>query len=159
MNDEKETDAATERADWVEDVRRAADAASSIEEAAPELAELIRIGSGRRWVGIYRVTASEVVHLAWSGPAPPAHPRFPIGSGLTGTAISARASIRSNDVASDTRYLTNQPTTGSELIVPILLDAEVVGTIDVEEAHPQAFAAGDEKPFETIAEALRTLYR
>lgn len=143
----------------MERARRAAAAASSIEEAAAGLAELIRVGSGRRWVGLYRVTAAEVVNLAWSGPAPPAHPRFPTESGLTGAAIRARATICSNDVARDPRYLTNQPTSGSELIVPILLDGEVVGTIDVEEDRTQAFAAGDETPFEVVADALRPLYR
>jgi len=149
----------TSEAEWVETVRRAAGSAGSIDEAASELAELIRAGSGRRWVGIYRLAASEVVNLAWSGPAPPAHPRFPIGRGLTGAAIAARAAVCSNDVSGDPRYLTNQPTTGSELIVPILRDGDVVGTLDVEEAHPNAFAAGDERPFEAIAEALSPLYR
>jgi GAF domain-containing protein len=141
------------------DVRRAARAAGSIDDTAQDLAELIRTASGRRWVGIYRVTATEVSNLAWSGPAPPAHPVFPTAEGLTGAAIRARATVCSNDVANDTRYLTNQATTGSELIVPIVLDDEVVGTLDVEEDFADAFGPGDIELFERIAHELSPLDR
>jgi L-methionine (R)-S-oxide reductase len=147
------------RAELVETVRRAAEAAGPIDQAATDLAELIRGRSGRRWVGIYRVTRSEVVNLAWSGPAPPAHPRFPVGQGLTGAAVAGRATVCSNDVAADPRYLTNQETTGSELIVPIMLHGRVVGTLDVEEAHTDAFAPDDERRFEAVARLLSPLYR
>jgi L-methionine (R)-S-oxide reductase len=142
----------------VESVRAAVAEAGRIEDVAGRLAELIRRESGRRWVGIYRVTRDVVVNLAWSGPAGPAHPRFPTGRGLTGAAIVTRATVRSDDVARDPRYLTNQPTTGSELIVPVLLDDAVVGTIDVEEGNLHAFTAEDERLFEEIAAVLSPLY-
>ena len=141
------------------DVRRAARAAGSIEDTAQGLADLIRTTSGRRWVGIYRITATEVRNLGWSGPAPPAHPVFPTSEGLTGAAIRARATVCSNDVANDTRYLTNQATTGSELVVPIVLGDEVVGTLDVEEGFADAFGPGDIELFERIAHELSPLYR
>ncbi len=143
----------------IERVRRAAEAACSIEDAAADLADLIRTVSGRRWVGLYHVTTTDVVNLARSGPAPPAHPVFPANRGLTGAAIAARAAVCSNDVARDPRYLTNQPTTGSELIVPLMLDGNVVGTLDIEEAYPNAFTPEDQKLFEAIARILSPLYR
>ena len=105
----------------LEDVRRAAGADQPIEERAARAAELIRMRTGRRWVGIYRVTDTEVRSLAWSGPEAPAHPNFPIERGLTGAAIRSRSTVLSNDVANDSRYLTNQESTGSELIVPVLI--------------------------------------
>jgi putative methionine-R-sulfoxide reductase with GAF domain len=145
--------------DVIKDVREAARAADSIDEAAAELAELIRATSGRRWVGIYRVTQKEVLNLAWSGPAPPAHPVFAATQGLTGAAIRSRATVCSNDVRNDPRYLTNQTTTGSELIVPITLDHEVVGTLDLEEGHADAFSPEDIELFEQVACVLTPLYR
>jgi L-methionine (R)-S-oxide reductase len=135
----------------VELVRGSAARAVRIDDVATELAESIRRESGRRWVGIYRVKDGFVVNLAWSGPAAPAHPMFPIGEGLTGAAIAERAPVCSNDVANDPRYLTNQATTGSELIVPVLLDGDVVGTVDVEEPQVEAFTREDEARFEEIA--------
>jgi len=142
----------------VEQVRAVVAGAGRIEEVAGALAQLIRSGSGRRWFGIYRVNADVVVNVAWSGPAPPAHLRFSVDQGLTGDAIARRATVRSDDVANDPRYLTNQETTGSELIVPVLLDDAVVGTIDVEEPHRHAFSSEDERLFEEIAAVLSPLY-
>jgi putative methionine-R-sulfoxide reductase with GAF domain len=141
------------------DVESALARVSSIEQGAFELAEMIRVASRRRWVGIYRVTPIQVINLGWSGPAAPAHPVFATGDGLTGAAIASCASVCSNDTAADPRYLTNQATTGSELIVPILLDGAVVGTLDIEEGSPNAFTSEDVMLFGELAARLAPLYR
>jgi len=143
----------------IEQVRREAVRDVGIETRARRLAELIRAGTGRRWVGIYAVSEGEVRNLGWSGPAAPAYPTFPITDGLTGAAVLACASVHSNDVANDPRYLTNQESTGSELIVPVLDGDAVVGTLDIEDERTGAFAADDQALFEDIADALRALYR
>lgn len=143
----------------VEDVRHEATTEAPAETRARNAAELIRARTGRRWVGIYRVTNDEVRNLAWSGPAAPAYPNFPIDRGLTGAAIRSRGTVLSNDVANDPRYLTNQETTGSELIVPVLLDGRVVGTLDIEDASANAFSDDDQTLFEQLAAALPDLYR
>jgi L-methionine (R)-S-oxide reductase len=142
----------------VEDVRREAGADGTQQERAARAAELIRIRTGRRWVGIYRVTDTEVQNLAWVGRAPPAYPTFPVDRGLTGDAIRTGATVVSNDVANDPRYLTNQDSTGSELIVPVLDAGRVVGTLDVEDASVDAFSEDDQTLFERVAAALVELY-
>ena len=146
-------------AELVEDVRRETATDAPVEVRARNAAELIRSRTGRRWVGIYRVTADEVRNLAWSGPAAPAYPNFPIERGLTGAAIRSRETVLSNDVANDARYLTNQDSTGSELIVPVLRDGRVVGTLDIEDARTDAFDQDDQTLFEELAAALPDLYR
>jgi GAF domain-containing protein len=145
-------------ADLIEDVRREARADRPPDERASRSAELIRTRTGRRWVGIYRVTDTEVRNLAWSGPEAPAHPVFPIEQGLTRAAIRSRSTVLSNDVADDPRYLTNQQSTGSELIVPVLLGETVVGTLDVEDPATDAFDEDDQALFEALATALTALY-
>src|SRR5262245_37000739 len=105
--------------DLVDDVRCAVRADASAEARASRAADVIRTRTGRRWVGIYRVTDDEVMNLSWSGPGPPAYPSFPVERGLTGVAIRSGSTIVSDDVASDSRYLTNQESTGSELIAPV----------------------------------------
>ena len=142
----------------VEDVRREAGAAGSVEERAARVAELIRTRTGRRWVGIYRVAGGKVSNLAWSGPAAPAYPDFPVERGLTGAAVRSRATVLSNDVANDPRYLTNQESTGSEVIVPVLVGGTVVGTLDVEDAATDAFGEEDQAMFGELAAALTGLY-
>jgi len=79
--------------------------------------------------------------------------------GLTGAAIRSRGTVLSNDVANDPRYLTNQESTGSELIIPVLLDGRVVGTLDIEDARANAFSNDDQTLFEQLAAALPELYR
>jgi L-methionine (R)-S-oxide reductase len=129
-----------------------------VEERAQRIADLVRTHTGRRWVGVYRVTPDEVANLAWSGPGPPAHPRFPADRGLTGAAVAARSTVVSNDVASDPRYLTALESTGSELIVPVLVGERVVGTLDVEDERVGAFDDEDRRTFEQIAAAAVDLY-
>lgn len=99
----------------------------------------MRTRTGRRWVGVYRVDAAEVVNLAWSGPAAPAYPRFPADQGLTSAAIGSQTAVVSNDVANDPRYLTALDSTGSEMIVPILVHGRVTGTLDIEDERTDAF--------------------
>jgi putative methionine-R-sulfoxide reductase with GAF domain len=58
-----------------------------------------------------------------------------------------------------TRYLTALDTTGSELIAPVIIAGNVVGTLDVEDERTNAFDDEDRALFEQLAEALRGLYR
>jgi putative methionine-R-sulfoxide reductase with GAF domain len=104
------------------------------------------------------VARGTVTLEAFSGPAPPAHPRFPADRGLTGTAIAARDAVVSNDVATDPRYLTNSDTTGSELIAPVLTGAGVVGTLDLESDRTGAFSDRDADAARTLAAALAPLW-
>src|SRR5919109_1729253 len=141
-------------ADLVNAVRFESHRHAPIEERAQRIADLVRTHTRRRWVGVYRVTSNEVMNLAWSGPAPPAHARFPATRGLTGAAIASRSSVVSNDVARDPRPLTALESTGSELIVPVLVQGSVVGTLDIEDARTGAFGADDQKLFEQVAQAV-----
>ena len=127
-------------------------------ERAQRLAAAIREVTGHRWVGIYAVAAGEVTNLAWSGPAPPAHPSFPVDAGLTAAAIQTRAPVVSGDVGGDPRYLQALPTTTSEMVIPIVVDGAVVGTLDVESDRADAFGAADQMALERIASALAGLY-
>lgn len=123
------------------------------------VADIIRAETGRRWVGVHRVDGGDVVDLAWSGPAAPAHPRFPAGRGLTGVAIAAGATVVSHDVAQDPRHLTALDSTGSEMMVPVVVASRAAGTLDVEDPRTGAFTDGDRAWFEALAAALADLYR
>jgi L-methionine (R)-S-oxide reductase len=141
-----------------EAVRAVAERRGPRGERAQRIADLVRTATSRRWVGVYEVSPTEVINLAWSGPAPPAHLRFPAEQGLTGAAISARETVVSNDVAGDPRYLTALVSTGSEMIVPILVGDQVVGTLDVEDETTDAFNDDDRRLFELVAREMGSLY-
>ena len=144
--------------EFLQRVATAAGGPRAKSERATELAELIRTAMSARWVGIYTVAGEQVVNDAWSGPGAPAHPTFPATQGLTSHAITTRSTVVSNDVASDPRYLANQDDSGSELIVPVLLDDRVVGTLDVESDRINAFSEREVSGFERIAAVMQPLW-
>jgi L-methionine (R)-S-oxide reductase len=125
---------------------------------ATQIADAIRLSGGYRWVGVYDVTADEVAIAGWSGPGPPAHPRFPLTNGLTGAAIASRSTVVVDDVTADPRYLEAFGDTRAELIVPVLVDGEVIGTLDVESERPNAFGPADRAAVEACAFAARSLW-
>lgn len=65
----------------LEAVRAEAGEQGARDERSQLIADLIRTATERRWVGVYEVTATEVVNLAWSGPAPPAYRAFRSSAG------------------------------------------------------------------------------
>lgn len=138
----------------------AVDSESPRGERARAAAEIVRSARAYRWVGIYDVGDEEIVLIGYTGSSPPAHPRFGITQGLTSDAVRTRATVVSNDVATDARYLVAFGETGSEIVVPIL-GAEsgiVIGTLDIASDRVGAFSNGDVAFAEECAAALRPLY-
>jgi L-methionine (R)-S-oxide reductase len=127
-------------------------------ERAARAADLVRRVTGARWVGIYTVTGAVVTCDGWSGPGAPAYPSFGVTEGLTAHAVRTGALALSNDVSRDPRYLANQEDSGSELIVPILADGRVAGTLDVESDRTGAFSGSAILDYECLADAVRPLW-
>jgi putative methionine-R-sulfoxide reductase with GAF domain len=127
-------------------------------ERAQAVADLIREATAARWVGIYTVDDATVSNDAWSGPGPPAFPSFPVTSGLTAHAVRTRALALSNDVANDPRYLSNQDDSGSELILPVVHEERVVGTLDLESDQIGAFDGERIASYERLARSLTPLW-
>jgi GAF domain-containing protein len=128
---------------------------------AERIAEVIRLASHYRWVGIYEVDDREIVNIARSGAGAPTYPRFPVTRGLSGHAVASRSTVISNDVANDPRYLTAFESTRSEIIVPIIspTDGSVIGTIDVESERKNAFSEEARMALEECAHAVARLWR
>jgi L-methionine (R)-S-oxide reductase len=129
---------------------------------AKRIAEVIRKAGSYRWVGIYDVNVrpGTVANIAWSGPNAPAYPVFPITKGLISRAITARKTVNVGNVASDASYLTALESTRAEIIVPILDDTgdQVIGTIDVESEHLDAFDPQAQALLEESANVLTKLW-
>jgi GAF domain-containing protein len=144
----------------VSELAKALDSDEMREVRAHRAAEIVRAARGYRWVGIYEVDDDRISILGHSGPTAPAFPSFEATEGLSGAAVRTRATVVSNDVSKDPRYLTTFASTGSEAIVPIL-GAEsgiVIGTLDVESDRIDAFGLDDESFLEACAMALMPLY-
>ncbi len=125
---------------------------------AARVARIVRSRGGYRWVGVYSIHGASVVNEAWDGPGPPEYPEFPADQGLTGTAVATATTVVSNDVSRDPRYLAALPDTAAELIVPIVRDGRVIGTLDVESDRVGTFTAVQQHRLERIAGALMPLW-
>lgn len=127
---------------------------------AKRLAELIRKLGDYRWVGVCDVHPDLVSVIGWSGPSAPVNPEFPASKGLTGTAIQQKKAVIVGDVRTDPRYLTSFGSTLSEIIVPVLAPGgdRVIGTVDVESDHANAFSERDQHMIEHCAQAALPLW-
>lgn len=130
---------------------------------AERIAETIRSAGAYRWVGIYDVDHQRgmVSNVAWSGAAAPAYPVFPISQGITSRVIASGKTVNVGDVHRDADYLTALSDTRSEIIVPALHDdgKRVIGTIDVESLHPDAFDSATQALLEKCAHLLRPFWQ
>ena len=129
---------------------------------AKRIAEEIRKAGACRSVGIYDVNirSGTVANIAWSGPNAPAYPIFPSTKGLTSRAVTSRKTVNVGDVTLDSSYLTALDGTRAEIIVPILDDTgdHVIGTIDVESEHRDAFDSEAQAWLEGSANVLRKFW-
>jgi len=148
-----------DEARFLEEVSRALESGADRARKAAAIASAIRRAGDYRWVGVYEVTEEEIANLAFDGPGAPAHPRFPITQGLSGSAVASGETVVANDVREDPRYLEAFGSTRSEIIVPVLDRAgKVVGTIDVESEQVNAFSEEDRAALGRCAAAVVGLF-
>src|SRR5262245_31513744 len=132
-------------------------------DSLQQIANLIRSSGNYRWVGLYDVNqaAQTVSNIVYSGPGAPKYPTFPITKGLTGGAIRTLRAVNVGDVSNDSRYLTAFGSTQSEIIVPIFdaKEERVVGTIDIESEHRDAFDGDTQRVLEECSKHISALWQ
>ena len=74
--------------------------------------------------------------------------------GLIGRAIRLRAPQVAGDVSEDPDYLPDVPGTRSEMVIPLLEGAEVLGVLDFQSERPFGFGLDDVAAGETLADFL-----
>ncbi len=105
------------------------------------------------WTGIYLLEGNELCLGPFVGKPSP-HTRIPLGRGICGAAATEKATIIVDDVNADPRYLACSIETKSEIVVPIMLDGEVLGELDIDSDKKAAFGDADRALLEKVAEQL-----
>jgi GAF domain-containing protein len=131
-------------------VAAAPDATSAMTQAVRLLKDAIPHYS---WVGIYVLDGNELVLGPYMGKPSP-HTRIPLGRGICGAAAADKAPIIVDDVNADSRYLACSVETQSEIVVPIMQDAKVLGEIDIDSDRRAAFGPNDLALLEPVAALL-----
>ena len=135
-------------------IRSAVAAAPNANTAMKQAVQLLKDAVPHySWVGIYLVDGEELVLGPFLGKPSP-HTRIPLGKGICGAAVTEKATIIVDDVNADPRYLACSIETKSEIVVPIMDGAEVLGEIDIDSDQPAAFGAADRALLEDVAALL-----
>ncbi|MDJ0756645.1 MAG: GAF domain-containing protein [Ardenticatenaceae bacterium] len=84
-----------------------------------------------------------------------------MGTGLVGRAAATQAGVLVPDVSQDPNWSPNRllPDTKSELAVPVVLNEQVLGVIDVQDNEVNGLSEQDQELLETIANQLSTNLR
>ncbi|MGA2414719.1 MAG: GAF domain-containing protein [Candidatus Sulfotelmatobacter sp.] len=109
------------------------------------------------WVGFYMLEPGAnppmLVLGAFVGAMTP-HTRIPLHQGICGAAASSGKTIVVDDVAKDPRYLACSLETKSEIVVPIFVNGQVAGELDIDSHFAAAFGLGDQKLVQYCAEVV-----
>ncbi len=102
------------------------------------------------WAGFYFLRSPDELVL---GPfqGRPACIRIPVGKGVCGTTVARRHSILVEDVHAFPGHIACDAASRSELVVPLMREAEVIGVLDLDAPIPSRFDAEDQAGIEAIA--------
>lgn len=107
------------------------------------------------WAGFYLYKDGGLVLGPFQGK--PAVAKIPIGSGVCGTAAEQRATQIVDDVHSCCNHIACDMATSSEIVVPIFVNGEVYGVIDIDSPVYSRFDGEDKDGLEKAAGIISRL--
>jgi signal transduction histidine kinase len=91
------------------------------------------------------------IHASMGLPTKAADMKLRVGEGITGWVARKGQAVRCGDVSQDPRYIQLRQNVGSELAVPLVVNGEVRGVLNVDSDRKDAFSASDQELLETLA--------
>ena len=92
-------------------------------------------------------------------PADVAELKLRVGEGITGWVARTGQPARVGDVSQDQRYIMARPSVRSELAVPLEVQGDLRGVVNVDSDRPDAFTASDQQLLEALAlQAARVIH-
>ena len=129
-------------ADEPDAIANMANAAALLWEYLPDL----------NWAGFYRNVGGELVLGPFQGKA--ACIRIPCGSGVCGTAAETRETQLVEDVHAFPGHIACDAASASEIVVPIIVDGELLGVLDLDSPNRGRFDAADKAGCEALIALL-----
>ena len=100
------------------------------------------------WLGVYVLRGEDLVLGPFQGR--PACVRIAMGSGVCGTAASARQTQRVANVHEFPGHIVCDEASQSELVVPLIIDDDLVGVLDIDSPALDRFGEADQAGIEMI---------
>jgi len=101
------------------------------------------------WTGFYLVQNNQLVLAPFQGPV--ACTRINFGKGVCGTAWQQKQTLIVPDVEKFEGHIACSSATQSEIVVPVIIDGEVVAVLDIDSEHLNNFDETDKTYLEQIA--------
>ncbi len=102
------------------------------------------------WAGFYFLEGNELIVGPFQGR--PACVTIEMGRGVCGTAAATRTTQRVEDVHAFEGHIACDPDSRSEIVVPLIVDGQVIGVLDIDSPSPGRFSAEDQAGIERLAE-------
>lgn len=125
-----------------------ADEPDALASAANFVALLYGAMDDINWLGIYVLREKELVLGPFQGK--PACVHIDLGSGVCGTAAATLKTQRVADVHSFEGHIACDPDSRSEIVVPLLVNGELIGVLDIDSPSPDRFNEADQAGIEQL---------
>jgi L-methionine (R)-S-oxide reductase len=122
-------------------IANAANLSALIFEALPQV----------NWAGFYFLEGDELIVGPFQGR--PACVRIPLGKGVCGAAAATRSTQRVDDVHAFEGHIACDPASRSEVVVPLIVDGQLIGVLDIDSPVQGRFSAEDQAGLEALAAA------
>lgn len=100
------------------------------------------------WLGVYVLRGDELVLGPFQGK--PACVRIPVGNGVCGTAAATLETQRVANVHEFPGHIVCDAASESELVVPLVVDGELVGVLDIDSPILDRFSDADQAGVEKL---------
>jgi L-methionine (R)-S-oxide reductase len=111
------------------------------------------------WVGFYFANhETKTLHLGPYIGAETDHTVIPFGKGICGQVAVSNANFVVPDVAAQDNYIACSFTVKSEIVVPLFVNGENIGQIDIDSHVLNPFTEADERFLEFVCSEISTLY-
>lgn len=104
------------------------------------------------WLGIYVLRDAELVLGPFQGQ--PACVHIELGAGVCGTAAATRTTQRVADVHDFPGHIVCDAVSRSELVVPLIVEDQLVGVLDIDSPSVNRFSEHDQQGIETLCRSF-----
>lgn len=110
------------------------------------------------WVGFYfREGNTETLKLGPYAGAPTNHTTIPFGKGICGQVAVSNQNFVVPDVNAQDNYISCSINVKSEIVIPLFVDGENIGQIDIDSNTTDPFSEADERFLEFVCQSIATL--
>ena len=107
------------------------------------------------WAGFYKMVDGILVLYPFQGKT--ACVRIQVGKGVCGTAVAEDATQLVPDVHQFPGHIACDSASNSEIVVPIHVNGEIWGVLDIDSPYPERFTEEDRKGLEQFVKVLETV--